>query len=659
MDTPLNLRYRADIQGLRAIAIVLVVLGHAGIPGFDGGFVGVDVFFVLSGYLITGLLLQEWISSGGIHLAGFLSRRLKRLLPALLVMLGLTLPVAGLLLSALEVQQQSTSAVYAATWTSNLYFALATVDYFAELQTRDLFLHTWSLGVEEQFYLLWPPLLLLVLKGMGGPGTRLSPRLSWGLGGLLVASLGLCWYWSLHEPLWAFYLMPARIWQFALGAGVFVWLHHRTPDARGAFLPQTGCGVVGLGLILASGMMLHPDLRYPGYWALLPSLGTALLLMAGHGGGNRGVPRWLGHPLPVWLGDRSYSWYLWHWPVQTLGETLDLAQQSSGRLGLIALSLLLAMLSYRWVELPFWRGRAGAVAPMRINLAALLAMLLMIFGIRHLQPPPAVGADPALHPLLTARVDFPAIYSRGCDSWYRSAVVVPCVFGPPEAPRTVVLLGDSIGAQWFSLVSGIFRAPTWRTVVLTKSSCPMVDEDFFYRRIGQVYTVCAEWREAVLERLALLRPDMIFVGNTATYDFSEHQWIEGSARVLARLSAVAGQVIVLPGTPKLSFDGPGCLMRNGGVKKTFLANLAPSCQEAADPRAARVSGYLQRVTRRFANASLLDLNERVCPDRHCAARHPDGVVVFRDSQHLTDTFVRRQIPWVQTRLRRLGLVANP
>jgi len=275
MTRPSTLPYRPDIQGLRAIAIMLVVLAHAEISAFSGGFVGVDLFFVLSGYLITGLLVSEYESNGTIRLAEFFARRLKRLLPALLMMLSLVLLMAPVFLSNREVTEQSGSAVYAATWTSNLFFAFSNLNYFSELQARDLFLHTWSLGVEEQFYLLWPIILLLsltLLTRQLGAG-RHHKQLLLVLGLLFVSSLGSSWYWwAATQPQMSFYLMPSRIWQFSLGAGVFVWLHSRSVDSapsRGlSRVWGIGCGVVGLVLIIGSAVLMHRNLSYPGFLGL-------------------------------------------------------------------------------------------------------------------------------------------------------------------------------------------------------------------------------------------------------------------------------------------------------------------------------------------------------------------------------------------------------
>jgi len=650
--------FRPDLQGLRAIAILLVVLAHANVSFLSGGFVGVDVFFVLSGYLITGLLNQELNQTGRIVFSRFYARRLKRLLPALMVMLLISAGGALWLLSDLEARAQLASAPFAASWTSNLYFVLRAVDYFNELASRDIFLHTWSLAVEEQFYLLWPPLLLaiawLLHRARTNSGRR---RIVWlGLGFLLMTSLGLAQDWTLSWPIAAFYLMPARIWQFALGALVY----HRLAGIAGAtvptpsgFSPITTCLTFGLGLIMiiGSALLLHPRLAYPGVWALAPSLGAALVITAGHSlSARKGNP--LAHPALVWLGDRSYSWYLWHWPILMLGFSLGLEDQPLANLGLILLSLLAALLSYRLVERPFWKGRFSHAMPKRI---LLLGFLTMAFGIavlyyllRGLAPAFTFSASAA-----TIRpADIPVIYQMPCDAWYQHARVEPCVFGSADATKTVVILGDSIGLQWFSMVPALFPAPIWRTVVLTKSSCPMVDENFYYPRIKQVYSICTEWRNAVLAELERLQPDVLIIGSAATYDFTASQWIEGTARVLDRITNKVGNIFLIPGTPSLGFDGPGCVARALSPAGTVDRDACRARDRLA--LVAPVTDYLRQSVDRYPNSYLLDLNELVCPDGVCQALSSEGLLVFRDSQHLTDRFVRARTPQIGYKLKTLA-----
>ncbi len=368
-----KLSFRRDLQGLRAIAILLVVLTHAHLGIVPGGFIGVDVFFVLSGYLITALLLHELQQTGRIAFMRFYARRLKRLLPALVFMLSVSFGIAVWLLSGVEARAQLLSSPFAVTWTSNLYFAFATIDYFNELASQDLFLHTWSLGVEEQFYLIWPVVLLMLFWAgklwRGANRHRLGLMLS-GLGIVFIASLALSLYWTVNLPQEAFYLMPSRIWQFSTGAIVYLSLRGYSLDrhelTQGFNKTVTYFTLVtGLILIIGSAMVLNRGLAYPGLWALAPSLGAASIIVAGHmiSIGQTGP---LAHPVLVWLGDRSYSLYLWHWPVFIFGFSLGLQDHVIPTLGMMALSLLAATLSFRYIELPFWKGRWSHARPFRI-----------------------------------------------------------------------------------------------------------------------------------------------------------------------------------------------------------------------------------------------------------------------------------------------------
>ena len=639
--------HRLDIQGLRALAIALVVLAHSGVPFLAGGIIGVDVFYVLSGYLITGLLLNEHTATGRIRVVDFYARRLKRLLPALLLMLVVTLLLAAWLLSPEELKDQARSAPFAATWTSNLFFALARMDYFAELQTRDLFLHTWSLGVEEQYYLAWPLLLLLAARGRAG--AQRDRRLLIVLAALFAASAALFAYWTETRPLWAFYQMPSRGWQFALGAATFLAVSGQ-PRGASAWAPQVA-GVAGLVLIAASAVILKPESA--GYWLLAPSLGAALVLGAG---AAPAISATVLRQAPlVWLGDRSYSWYLWHWPFLMLGAALGV-KGPAGTACLVAGSLAVAAASYTRVELPCWKGPLARALPARRAIVAAAAGMLIalagpvLFAHRVANTLPAGEAAVAA----AARMDVPEIYAMGCDSWYQSTELNACLSGAEDAPRTVAMIGDSAGLQWFPLFRELFPEPQWRIVVLTKSACPMVDEDYFYPRIGAVYSVCREWRNAMLDALPQLKPQVIVVGS-GHYPFTERQWVEGAARVLAYLKGVAPRVVVLAPTPALTFDGPGCLQRLAG-RPSWLARLGTAdCSEAmASPATALTIGYLRQAIERAGGVAMLDLGDRVCPDGICAARAPDGAIVFRDAQHLTAAFARAQLTTARDRLAALA-----
>jgi peptidoglycan/LPS O-acetylase OafA/YrhL len=663
---PTTISYRPDIQGLRAIAIALVLLAHSNVPGFAGGYVGVDVFFVLSGYLITGLLVKERLSTGGVRYGRFLARRLKRLLPALLTMLIVVIVAASLLLSAYETRMQSGSFLFSATWTSNFFFAFVDRDYFSALQTADLFLHTWSLGIEEQFYVVWPWLVsssFLLIKS-NARANRERNALLCVLTAIFAGSFLLSLYWSKTQPLLSFYMMPSRGWQFALGAAIFVWFHDFGHEQQAkakrstSLLAGLPIGVMGILLIVGSAVLLDSEVTYPGYFALIPSLGATLVIAAGRNGRRTGLSGILASKQFVWLGDRSYSLYLWHWPVFVFGNSLGLSNTAIGLVSLVGISVLFAMLSYRFIELPFWRGQFSRAKPVRTILLSVLAIVAAI-GVADSMKRNIYGipTETMTTDSYNPRLDAPPIYAAGlgCDTWYLRAELVPCRVGAENAKLTAVLLGDSIGAQWFSIFPEIFSAPDWQVIVLTKSACAIVDETYYYDKVGADYEVCTEWRNSALEYIDAIKPDIVFVGSAAVYDFSESQWVDGTSRVLARLTAAANQVVIIPGTPALTFNGPSCLHQ----PYRFSYRLRDSnreCEEAKNSsRDDEIMAYLQRSANDFASAQVLNLSDLVCPDRRCAARREDGITVFRDEQHLTMSFVNSQIPVIHDRLLAMGL----
>ena len=232
----------------------------------------------------------------------------------------------------------------------------------------------------------------------------------------------------------------------------------------------------------------------------------------------------------------------------------------------------------------------------------------------------------------------PVIYRMGCDEWYHSDQVRPCLFGPSDATHTAVLMGDSIGAQWFPAVASVFNRPGWRLIVLTKSSCPMVDEPMFYPRIGRDYTECTTWRAHALQFVASLRPDIVLLGSVQTSDFTPTQWVEGSARVLKAISAASGHIYVLRGTPHLPFDGPNCLSSQSWLSR--WRKQQNKCQAPAfNQQDNNVDQWLRQASNQFTNVSVLDLNDEVCPKGKCTAER-NGEVIYRDSQHLTASFIQ-------------------
>jgi len=358
---------RRDIEGLRALAVIAVVLYHAHFLGLDGGFVGVDVFFVISGFLITTLLVREHKSTNRISLRHFYGRRARRLLPASAVVIVGTLIAANKWLEPLRLRDLGSDAIASGAFVANIGFARRGTDYLQSALPPSALQHYWSLSVEEQFYVVWPALLSL-LMWRGKSATR---RAGIGIFVLSVASLIICiWQTTASQP-WAFFGLHARAWE--LGAGALLAIGWGAIDTLHSRL-RAIIGWGGLVAVIASFFVIDETMRFPGAVALVPVMGTALVLIGGDA--TRGGPAIiLRHPLMQWIGSRSYSLYLWHWPALIIGTAaLDGSTNPIERIGLLAIASVGAELSYRFVENPIRR------APLFIqrNRAALLLGVVLI-----------------------------------------------------------------------------------------------------------------------------------------------------------------------------------------------------------------------------------------------------------------------------------------
>jgi len=359
--------YRREIDGLRALAVLPVILYHAGFAWIPGGFVGVDVFFVISGYLITSIIVAE-LETGRFTLAGFYERRARRILPALFLVLLVCLPVAWWLLLPAELVDFGKSLAAVAGFVSNILFWLQT-DYFAATAEQIPLLHTWSLAVEEQYYLLFPLLLLLTW----GLGKR------WVLGLLiLIALLSLAWAeWLWRQSVEAnFYLLPSRAWELMLGALAAFYLRQNRVE-QGTFAQVAS--LLGLGMLLLAIFGLHQGIPFPSLYALLPTLGAVLLIVFATPA--TWVGQWLGNQVLVGIGLISYSAYLWHQPLFVFARIQAIEEPSAGLMaGLSVLTLLLAYVSWRWVEKPL-RERSRFSRQQIFVMAALGSLLFVAIGV--------------------------------------------------------------------------------------------------------------------------------------------------------------------------------------------------------------------------------------------------------------------------------------
>jgi len=423
----IDFKYRPDVDGLRAVAVLLVLLFHARF-GFTGGYVGVDVFFVISGFLITGLIVRKQ-EEGTFSLAGFWVRRIRRIIPAATFLTAVTLIAGVVLLLPEDLEELAQSTVAQQLMAANFFFWLNT-DYFAGPAEMKPLLHMWSLAVEEQFYLGYPFLLIL--------GRRVSRKtLLWTLATLSVATLALSELQTHTRPLATFFLLPTRAWELLLGA-LLVWCPQPTRLRRSHI---DILSALGLAAILGSGWFFHPATRFPGVSALVPCAGTALVVYANSS--RLGfVGRALATPPMVAIGLMSYSLYLWHWPILTylrywLGSDLSVPI----RVAALGLSLGLAYLSWNFVETPFRRGKRDKkfkqVVTAAVVSAGCLAAISLWIGVK--EGLPSRWPDRVLR--LTDDNSVPQHYATTSEP--AEAGDLPMLGSPAEEKQTVLLWGDS------------------------------------------------------------------------------------------------------------------------------------------------------------------------------------------------------------------------
>jgi len=628
--------FRGDIQGMRAVAILLVVLFHSGVTALPGGFIGVDVFFVISGYLITGILLKEQGQSGIINLTGFYAKRVKRLLPASFVMITVVILLSSFLLSPLEQRTIAKSGAATALYSSNVWFTLQAGDYFADSSALNPFLHTWSLAVEEQFYLLWP---IFLIMGKRSPKATIT----------VVSALSflVCLFLMHNHEVWAFYASPARAWEFGVGA-----LSCTVPppilQRIRPFL--TPIAAVGATLVVGTALLLQETMPFPGFTAVPAAVGTAAVLLAGELGNNP-ISRLLQFRLMQRIGDLSYSWYLWHWPVLVFIALTVPNISPSARLLAGMASIIPAALSMVLVENVARRSPTLARRP---GLALIMAAGLTFAGVigagaSHFEAATELGL-PAQKAIASARDTKTISAINNCQSNYDSEVVQKCEFGVRNG-TLVVLFGDSHAAHWSSALAHIAKERRWTLVSIVKSNCPVARVPAIYHEVSRkVLVACPIWREAALKQIVAMKPALVILASASTYvprsgnptlisPISEADWSRDLASTLRLFSSQGIQPVVIRDIPSFPFDVPTCLSREARRSAHPERACAIARTNAVN---ARMISAENAGLKSVPEARLIDLTSEFCAVTCLPVQR--GIPAYRDDSHVSVAYANALIP---------------
>jgi len=612
-----------QIQGLRAVAAILVTVFHARLV--PGGFIGVDIFYVISGYLITGLILREIEKTGTLDLRSFYQRRIRRLLPTSVFVLFVTAIFAWILFPPITRDALGRDLFAAAAYISNYLFAWWENDYQNLNATPSPFIHYWSLAVEEQFYLVWP-LFILFLARYG------KKVIFAGIAITTLLSLLFSIYLTQVAPIWAFYSLPTRAWELGFGALLL-------------FLPETKKKIrilpwLGFFGIAISSFNFNENTAFPGKNALVPVLATVFLMAS--------IKYWpplfndlANSRLSQWLGAISYPLYLWHWPALVLpSSALGRPLRFYERFLCILLTIVLAHYTSKYVEEPL---RHKNLAPRTIYKgAAYTTALSLVAGVLISFTSSSIittKGEVSYQFDLVKVMERPGVYGDGCHVNYGETKSGYCTYGDKESSNTIVLYGDSHAAQWFPTLEKMAKKRGFKLVSLTKSACPAVDA----KRPDQgafKMVHCTKWRENSIKRIAQIQPLAVITSSfqyftPANSSISRAQWWnDGQRKLLKGLRGSTNNLIYISDTPRPLRDIPNCLAsRDSKV-----------CDSTERSRVSVIPGF-----------DVINPNPWLCSS-YCPAI-VEGTVAYRDASHISVDMALRLLPKLEAALITKGLFA--
>ncbi len=613
-----------QIQGLRALAALLVTLFHA--KWVNGGFIGVDIFYVISGFLITGLLLREIERTGTINFKEFYARRFKRLLPTSFFVLLVTAVASWLLIPDTMRSSLGRDIIAASLYVSNYLFAWWQADYQNLDATPSPVIHYWSLAVEEQFYLIWPLLILFFFIA----ATKFKKKI---ILTLLVATVtALSFVFSIYQtetsPIWAFYSLPTRAWELGLGALLVLLPPIRTKKL---------VGLLGFIFIIVSAFIFGETTAFPGVNAVLPVLGTVMLIST-----INSWPPFLNDvansQMFQWLGEISYPLYLWHWPLLVLPSTYFARPLAIyERILAIIATIILADLTHRFIEEPFRKHKTEPTLVFKrsgvITLVSVLIGTAIIFSSSDKIDVSGINGAVSLAQI-KAR---PLVYDDGCHANYAQTKSDECIYADTKSDKTMVLYGDSHAAQWFPALVEIASRSGYRLISLTKSACPSVDTVRLDQG-GFKMSRCKQWRINTIKRIQEINPDVLIMSSfqyfaqPPRFTDREKWWNDGQRKLLTEVKNISPHLIYITDTPHPLRDIPACLA-NYSISK---------CNTTQRSEDLSISGF-----------NVINPNSWLC-SRVCPAVK-DGVVAYRDASHISVDIAIALIPRLTQALREQGV----
>lgn len=634
-------QFSTDIQGLRAIAVISVLIFHVWPSALPGGYIGVDVFFVISGFLITRHLVNEQLKFGTINLKRFYERRIRRLLPTAMLVLLLTLLGAALLLPITQWEQTALHVVASVFYAENWYLAYLSTDYLGAENVPTAVQHFWSLAIEEQFYFIWP--IIIIGSGFLAKALKLKAK-ALTFSTLLLIFLSSLYFsitLSYQDNATAYFVSHTRFWELALGGLLGIYMPTVSSMLGKIF------AWVGLTVIILSSIIFTKETIFPGWVALIPTLGAAAIIVSGNSPSTSIINQILQFKWMQLFGDISYSLYLIHWPLIVFWQ-FRFGPHISIIAGLLLIgsSIILSILSKKFLEdryrfpstdaphtqtlSPIW----AASSSMLITTAAAAILLLQTSGgMTDNKQTDFADTSKIIPALADLRNDIPKSYSGGnerCHLGVKTEKPKACIYGNEQSKKTAFLVGDSHALQWAPALDEVGKKLNIKFVAYTKSACPVLVEPTMLK--GKAYSQCLVWGKNVLGIIANEKPFIVLAGQSSNAKlFAQNatspidNMINALERTWSPVLKGHSKIFMFADTPFFKENQTNCYSRGADC------HIPIEMVTKEDPMLA----YANQTP----EISLVNFNPYTCPNGVCVPLYKN-ILIWRDKHHVTATFSR-------------------